>query len=94
MKALKLSNKHMLSKEIFEKLWFPEYVIHSDIPKSSISRWKRNIKKKWVIEEKKWRPITEKIDFDNMTLEQENEYLRAKLAFYEEIKEYINSWLP
>ena len=92
IKAIELSKKYISSKEIFKKLWFPEYVINSDIPKSSLSRWKRNINKKWVIEEKKWRPIVEKIDFDNMTLEQENEYLRTKLAFYEEMEKYLKSW--
>lgn len=29
-----------------------------------------------------------------MTKDQELEYLRAKLAYYEEISEYIKSWLP
>jgi hypothetical protein len=27
-----------------------------------------------------------------MTLEQENEYLRTKLAFYEEMDKYLKSW--
>lgn len=92
--VLKLSKKWIFSREIFERLWFPNYVINSDIPKSSISRWKKNMKQKWVIEEKKWRPKVEKIDFDNMTLEQENEYLRTKLALYEELADYMKTWLP
>ena len=93
IKVLKLSNSWMFIKEIFEKLWFPKYIINSDIPSSSLKRWKNN-QKKWNIEFKKWRPRIEKIDFDNMTLEQENEYLRTKLALYEELADYMNSWLP
>ena len=54
----------------------------------------KNNLKTWKIEEKKWRPKKEKIDFDNMTLEQENEYLKAKLALYEEFADYMKTWLP
>ncbi len=94
IKAIELTNKDIFSKEIFERLWFPKYVINSDIPKNSISRWKRNIKQKWVIEEKKWKTKKEKIDFDNMTLEQENEYLRTKLAYLEELEKMFKNWFP
>lgn len=94
IKAINLSKKYILSKEIFKKLWFPEYVINSDIPKNSIARWKRKIKQKWLVEEKKWKPEKNKIDFDNMSKDEELEYLRAKLAYYEEISEYMKSWLP
>lgn len=94
LEALKMEKQLIFRKEIFKKLWFPEYIVHSDIPTKSIDRWKRNVKLKWLIEKNKWRPKKEKIDFENMTLEQENEYLRAKLAYYEEIKKYIDSWSP
>lgn len=92
--VVKLSKKYLISKEIFRKLWFPEYIINTKIPDKSLDRWKRKVKIKWIYEEQKWKPRTEKIDFDNMTLEQENEYLRTKLALYEEISEYIKSGLP
>lgn len=94
LEVVKLSKRWMFYKDIFKKLWFPEYVINSNIPQECNKRWKRNINKKWVIEERKWRTKKEKIDFDNMTLEQENEYLRAKLALYEEFADYMKSWLP
>lgn len=94
MKAIELYNKHILSKEIFKKSGFPEYIINSNIPKNSISRWKKILNKKGVIEGKKWKPKKVEIDFDNMTKDQELEYLRAKLAYYEEISEYLKSWLP
>lgn len=91
LEALKLSNKWIYFRDIFKKLWFPEYIINSDIPKKSIDRWKRN-KNKWELEKQKWRPRKEKIDFDNLTKDQYIEYLETKLAYYEEMKKYIDSW--
>jgi hypothetical protein len=83
----------MFYRDIFVKLWFPDYVINSEIPRNILNRLKNNLKK-WKIEEKKWRAAKEKIDFDNMTKDEELEYLRAKVAYLEEIKKYIDSWLP
>lgn len=91
LEALKLSNKWIYFRDIFKKLWFPEYIINSDIPKKAIDRWKRN-KNKWELEKQKWRPRKEKIDFDNLTKDQYIEYLETKLAYYEEMKKYIDSW--
>jgi hypothetical protein len=90
---LKLSNKWLFYREIFRKLWFPEYIVSSNVPQKAYDRWKTNMNK-WKIEYQKWRPKKEEIDFNNMTLEQENEYLRAKLALYEEFADYMKSWLP
>ena len=92
-KIIELSNKWIYFREIFNKLWFPKYVIDSEVPRNTLKRLKNNLKT-GKIEEKKWRPKKEKIDFDNMTLEQENEYLKAKLALYEEFAEYMKTWLP
>ena len=65
---LKLSKKWLFYKEIFKKLWFPEYIINSKIPQRSFHRW--NYKNNnWLIEDKKWRPKVEKIDFNNLTKE-------------------------
>lgn len=91
IKALKLREKWFSSKEIFEKMWFPDFVLNSEIPKNSITRWYKN-KQNWNIEKQKWRPKTEKIDFDNMTLEQENEYLKTKLAIFKDLSELFKSW--
>lgn len=93
IEVIKQWKKWIFYREIFKNLWFPEYIINSKIPERSYNRWKRN-NEKWEIEMKKWRPKKEKIDFNNMTLEQENEYLKAKLAYYQEIKKYLDSWLP
>lgn len=93
LEVLKLSKKWIFYRDIFSKLWFPEYIVNSKIPERSYNRWK-NKSKKWNIEDKKWRQKVEKIDFDNMTLEQENEYLKAKLALYEELEKHIKWWYP
>ncbi len=90
---LKLSEKWVFYREIFKKLWFPEYIFKSQITERAYQRWKRNLKK-WEIEKTKWKPKKEKIDFDNMNKDQYIEYLEAKVAYYEEIKKYIDSWLP
>ena len=94
IKVLELDKKWIYHRKIFEDFWFPEYIINSDIPKNSLSRWKRNINKKGIIEDKKWKVKKEEIDFDNMTKDEELEYLRAKVAYLEEISEYMKSWLP
>lgn len=91
LEVVKLSKKWMFYKEIFEKLWFPDYVVNSNIPQYCYHRWKNKIIK-WNIEDKKWRPKVNKMDFDNMTKDEELEYLRTKLAFYEEMEKYLKSW--
>ena len=58
---LKLSKKWLFYKEIFKKLWFPEYIVNSKIPERSYHRW-NNKSKNWFLEDKKWRPIKQKID--------------------------------
>lgn len=93
LEVLRLSKKWIFYRDIFKKLWFPEYIVNSKIPERNYNRWKTK-SKSWSIEDKKWRPKKEKIDFNNMTLEQENEYLRTKLALYEELADYMKSWLP
>jgi len=94
LEAVKLAKEHISSKEIFKQFWFPEYIINSVIPKNSISRWKRNIKIKWTIEENKWQKKKEIIDFDKMTLKEQNEYLKAKVLLLEELNNVLDSGYP
>lgn len=90
LEVLKLSKKGIFYTDIFEKLWFPEYIVNSKIPQRSYHRW--NYKNNhWLLENKKWRPKVEKIDFDNMTKDQYIEYIETKLAFYEEMDKYLKS---
>lgn len=93
LEVLRLSKKWIFYRDIFKKLWFPEYIVKSQIPEKSFNRWKTK-SKNWSIEDTKWRPKKEKINLDNMTKEQYIEYLETKLAYYEEMKKYIDSWLP
>jgi len=90
LQAVKLAEKYITAKEIFKQFWFPEYVINSDVPKSSLARWKR-LSKKWIIEEKKWRKKKEYIDTTKMTKDEYIEYLEAKLAIAEELKK-LDKW--
>ncbi len=90
LQAVKLAEKYITTKEIFKQFWFPEYVINSNVPKSSLARWKR-LAKKWIIEEKKWRKKKEYIDTTKMTKDEYIEYLEAKLAIAEELKK-LDKW--
>jgi len=92
VKALELDKKYFLPREIFKICDFPEYIVNSLIPKETLKRFRRLSKEKSLIWNKKWRPKVKKIDFDNMTKDQYIEYLETKLAYYEEMKKYIDSW--
>jgi len=89
IKAVKLAKEYITAKEIFKQFWFPEYIINSNIPSQSLARWKNNINNKWLIEEKKWRPKKEIIDFDKMTLEEQNEYLKTENIYLKELHKQI-----
>lgn len=93
IKWLELNKNWKHHKEIFKEFWFPEYIINSQIPKDTFDRLRYQSKHKWILW-KKWRKKKEKIDFENMTKDEELEYLRAKVAYYEEIAKYLDSWLP
>lgn len=92
--SIKLLQQNFSTKEIFKKLWFPDYIINSSIPVKSLNRWKRTLKENWRTELKIWRPSKEKIDFNNMTKDEELEYLRAKVAYLEELEKMFKSWFP
>ncbi len=91
IQADKLAKEYISSKEIFSQFWFPKYVINSDTPKNSISRWKRNINIKWIIEENKGQKKKEYIDISKMNKDEYIEYLEAKLAIVEELKK-LDKW--
>lgn len=94
IKVLELDKKWLFYREIFKLLWFPEYIFNSRIPKLSLDRWKVNINKKWVIEEKKWRKKKEYFDVSKMSKDEYIEYLEAKLALTEELKRLENRNYP
>jgi len=88
IKAVKLAKKYITSKEIFKQFWFPKYIINTDIPKKALNRWKK-LERKWEIEIKQWRPKKEKIDFNKMTLEEQNEYLKTENIYLKELHKQI-----
>ena len=88
LQAIKLAEE-ISAKEIFKQFWFPEYIINSDIPSNSLARWKR-LSKKWIVEETKWRPKKEKnLNFNKMSLEEQNEYLRTENLYLKELHKQI-----
>lgn len=91
IKVVELSNKGIFNREIFKILWFPEYIINSRVPELSVSRWKRNTKDNWLVELNIWRPKKEKIDISKMNKDEYIEYLEAKLALTEELKN-LDKW--
>ena len=85
IKALELDKRYFLPKEIFKEFWFPEYIIKSDIPSINLKRWRKLLKYEKLIWGKKWRPKKEKINFENMNIEEQNEYLRTENAYLKEL---------
>jgi hypothetical protein len=83
-----LSDKWLFYREIFDILWFPEYVTKSKVPERTYTRYK-NIKKTnwliWLIWTKKWRPLKEKIDINKMDKNEQVEYLKTKVAYLEKL---------
>lgn len=90
--AVKLWDQWDSSKEVFLKMWFPDYVSNSRTPIRSINRWRKN-NEKWMVESKRWRKKNMNPDFDpsKMTKDEYIEYLEAKLAIVEELKK-IDRW--
>jgi transposase len=88
VELLKIGDKWVFYREIFDILWFPEYVTKSKIPERTYTRYK-NIKKTnwliWLIWTKKWRPIKEKIDINKMNLKEQNEYFKTENAYLKEL---------
>ena len=88
IELLKLGDKWLFYREIFDILWFPEYVTKSNVHWRTYTRYK-NIKKIdwliWLIWTKKWRPTKEKIDISKMTLEEKNIYLETENAYLKEL---------
>jgi hypothetical protein len=97
IEALKLDSQWIYFKDIFNYLWFPNFIIDSSIPKQTMGNWKHKVKLKWfvwLVNTKKWRKIKDKIDLDNLTKDEEINYLRAKVAYLEEIAKIKMQWFP
>jgi len=92
IKALELDKKYINHRRIFKDFWFPEYIIESEIPCQSMKNWRRKIKNKWLtwlVWTKKWRKKKERINVSKMTLEEQNDYLKTKVAYLEELHKSV-----
>lgn len=88
IKALELDKRHFFSKEIFQELWFPEYVINTKLPKNTIATLRFKEKTQWIqwlINSKKWRKKQKAIDFENMSKDEKIEYLEAENEYLKEL---------
>lgn len=95
--AVRLWEKWLTTKEIFKKLWFPEYILNSRIPINSLNRWRRN-NENWNIERKKWKKIwfkiREKINMNNLTDKEKIELLEVEVAYLRELYKQKHWFYP
>ena len=85
---IKLSKRWLFYKNIFKKLWFPEYICISDVVNRTLRNLRHNVKTKWkdfLLESKKWRKKVENVDINKMTLLEQNEYLKTENAVLKEM---------
>lgn len=93
MKAVEMHTPGVNAKDIFKIMWLPQYFYNTDLPRKCLQRWEKIVKNNWVKalkEDKRWswkRPI--KVDTSKMTMEEENKYLRAELAYTKEENKHL-----
>lgn len=88
IKVLKLDAKWIYCRQIFFDCWFPEYIWNSNLVPRIVWNWKFKFRKnwwEWIIWTKKWRKKKENKDISKMTLEQQNEYLKAEVKYLKEL---------
>lgn len=96
-KAIELNKKWYVSKEIFIKFWFPEYIICSQVPWESLKRWRFKAKHEWISSlnnTKKWRKKKEYFDVSKMTKDEYIEYLETENAVLKELKKLVDWEYP
>lgn len=96
-KALDLDIQGVYFRDIFSSLGFPEYIVHSEVPKICLKRWRRKYRQDWVlwlVRQKQWRKEQNKQDTSNMNLEEHNEYLQAENAYLRELLKYQQDKYP
>ncbi len=95
--ALCLDKQWISPKEIFKTNWFPKYILDSDIPTCSLKNWKKLVKRWWapyIINPKRWRKKKGEVNKGNLTLEQENEYLKAEVSYRKKLHKIKWSHYP
>lgn len=94
-KAVELDSIWKYFRDIFIELWFPDFIVNSDVPEQSLKNWRRIFKKDWIIwltEDKRWRKKKNRIDISKMSLEEELKFFKTKSAYLEE-ENRILKWL-
>lgn len=81
---IKQTKEWLFYRDIFRVFQFPEYIIHSELPRNCFQRWTKK-DKTGNLEGKKWRPKKKGIDIENMSIEEQNEYLRTENAYLKEL---------
>lgn len=90
---LKLLKQGLFYREIFQILWFPLYIVNSKIPERAYNRWKKYLEN-WVFELKNKAHKKERLNFESMTIEEQNEYLKAENAYLKEFNKSIYGHYP
>lgn len=93
IESVKLWNKWFWTKEIFKKFLFPEYILDSKIPETSICRWNNQYKKHWEdvfwTMSKRWRKLgfkwKKKININELTDKEKIEYYQTENAYLKEL---------
>lgn len=93
IESVKLWNNWLSTKEVFKKFRFPEYIIDSQIPENSISRWNKTVKLKWEeafwIMSKRGRKLgfkwKKKININKLTDKEKIEYYQTENAYLKEL---------
>lgn len=93
-KALKLDKKWFNPKDIFKKYLFPGFIVNSRIPTQSLKNWRNIAKNTWLPYKKRVKKTKKIFDTTNMSIEEENEYLRAEVAYLKEMYKFKNSNYP
>ena len=96
LKYIQLYQQGIFYREIFAQFGFPKYILTSELPKSCSQRWKKVFQEHWVwgFSQKKWRKQTHKFDLNNLSIEEQNEYLRAENAYLRKIYASIHEKSP
>lgn len=81
------------AKEIFKKLWFPSYIINSDIPGKILCKWNYlvkirwenafwNLSKRW---RKSWYKSKKNLDITSLNDKEKIKYLETEVAYLREL---------
>lgn len=88
IKVIKWIDRWEYHRQIFYDCWFPDYVWNTNLVPRIVWNWKFKFKKDWwdwVIGNQKWRKKMENNDISKMTLEEQNEYLKAEVEYLKEL---------